>query len=198
MRNIEFKKILSVVTLFGLLLTANSIANAAPVKLSQVVQQVSARPLGARTANNTQIRFADNNTVVTDDDAPQDDDKSRVWTQEKTEIVNGDDCECAEVINTPTRGRFPWAVLGVAAAVAIPAAILLTRDKKTPTPSPNATITPTETPTVTPTMTPTMTPTPEPTPEPMTILLFGTGLAGIGMAARRRFKKRQNEDQTEN
>jgi hypothetical protein len=42
-------------------------------------------------------------------------------------------------------------------------------------------------------MTPTPTPPPEPVPEPMTILLFGTGLAGIGLAARRKFGKKGEE-----
>jgi hypothetical protein len=46
-------------------------------------------------------------------------------------------------------------------------------------------MTPTPTP---PMMTPT--PPPEPVPEPMTILLFGTGLASIGLAARRKFGKK--------
>jgi PEP-CTERM motif len=68
---------------------------------------------------------------------------------------------------------------------------------QTPTP-----MTPTPTP-MTPTPTPPMTPTPtpmEPVPEPMTILLFGTGLASIGLAARRRFGKkgeRGDEKETE-
>jgi hypothetical protein len=45
---------------------------------------------------------------------------------------------------------------------------------------------------------PVKTPTPptEPVPEPMTILLFGTGLASIGLAARRKFGKK-DEDETE-
>lgn len=76
----------------------------------------------------------------------------------------------------------------------------------TPTPTPPG-MTPTPTPpgmTLTPTppgMTPTppvKTPTPptEPVPEPMTILLFGTGLASIGLAARRKFGKKDEEDET--
>ncbi|MBK8303216.1 MAG: PEP-CTERM sorting domain-containing protein [Chloracidobacterium sp.] len=60
-------------------------------------------------------------------------------------------------------------------------------------------MTPTVTPTPdkTPPMTPTPTP-PEPVPEPVTILLFGTGLASIGLAARRKFgKKGESGDEKE-
>ena len=73
----------------------------------------------------------------------------------------------------------------------------------TPTPTPTPTTpTPTPTPrTPTPTPTPTTpkpTPTPpEPVPEPMTILLFGTGLASIGLAARRKFGKKDEEETEE-
>ena len=70
----------------------------------------------------------------------------------------------------------------------------------TPTPTPTPTVTPTPTPTITPTPTKTppttVTPTPpEPIPEPMTIMLFGTGLASVGLAARRRFGKKRREDE---
>jgi hypothetical protein len=74
----------------------------------------------------------------------------------------------------------------------------------TGTPTPTPTGTPGETPTPTPTSTPTasttptpnITPTPTPpetVPEPMTILLFGTGLASVGLAARRRLGKKDDE-----
>ena len=61
----------------------------------------------------------------------------------------------------------------------------------TPTPTTPTPTTPTPT-TPTP-MTPTPTP-PEPVPEPMTILLFGTGLAGIGIAARKKFGKKEKTE----
>jgi hypothetical protein len=73
-----------------------------------------------------------------------------------------------------------------------------TPPKMTPTPTPPG-MTPTPTPPTKTTPTPPMkTPTPptEPVPEPMTILLFGTGLASIGLAARRKFG-RKDEDETE-
>ena len=69
----------------------------------------------------------------------------------------------------------------------------------TPTETPTVTPTPTITPTATPTMTPppTMTPTPQPVPEPITLLLFGTGLAGLGAAARKRWRKNKEEEDNE-
>lgn len=54
-----------------------------------------------------------------------------------------------------------------------------------------------ETPTPTPTIPPPSQTPPAPVPEPMTILLFGSGLASIGMAARRKFGKKGNGETTE-
>lgn len=54
------------------------------------------------------------------------------------------------------------------------------------------------TPTPTPPPTTPTPPPPVPVPEPMTIIMFGTGLASIGMAARRRFgKKAEGNDSAE-
>ena len=66
--------------------------------------------------------------------------------------------------------------------------------KMTPTPTPRNS--PTPTPNVSPTPTPQGTPPPPaPVPEPMTIIMFGTGLASIGMAARRKFFPKKENDE---
>ena len=177
--------------------------NAGPVRFDQVVQIVNARPGKAESSMFSRLVVAGSMSAVIDD---ADDDKKkpspqqdgRVITETKSEIVDDDYCDCEE---PPKRGFPKWALLGLAA---IPVAFILIRDKKdTPTPTQTVPVTPTATPTATPTMTPTptvtptITPTPtppEPVPEPMTILLFGTGLASIGLAARRRFGKKGERD----
>jgi hypothetical protein len=191
-------------------LTCVSRIDAAPVRFDQVVQIVNARP-GSSDAGSSRLRVADDNPFMVTDDG--DDDKKtkapvpqdgRVITETRTEIVTDDYCDCEEEI--VTRRGFPkWALLGLAA---IPIAfIIIKRRKDTPTPTrtiPNETPTPPGTPTPTPPgMTPTptpphMTPTPtppQPVPEPVTILLFGTGLASIGMAARRKFRRKGESDE---
>ena len=120
----------------------------------------------------------------------------RVITETKTDIVEDDVCDCIEPESV---SKFPkWALLGLAA---IPIGLILIKRKKDlPTPTVTPTATPTVTPTVTPTPTPTVTPTPtppEPVPEPVTILLFGTGLASIGLAARRKFGKKNKGEEEE-
>jgi hypothetical protein len=147
--------------------------------------------------------------------------EKRVIVETRSDIIEDDSCESCPPIPPP--GGFPkWPLLGLAF---IPFLFLIKRHTPTPTPTLTPTITPTIcdicTPTqfcvnCTPTLTPTITPTPPcdictptqtcvnctptmtptPVPEPVTILLFGTGLAGFGIAARRRFRKK-DEDETE-
>ena len=190
MKNIKFRFFLALFSLMSVLMFTFS-ANAAPVKFEQVVQVVNIKAGKAQTSAFAQLRLA--NDVVTFGDTNGDDDDEdkptqqddRVITETTTEIVE-DSCDCEDI--PPKKGFPKWALLGLAA---IPIALIIIRDKKTPPPSMTPPITPptTETPTMTPTPTP-----PEPVPEPMTILLFGTGLAGIGMAARRKFGKKGEKE----
>ncbi len=199
---------------------------AAPIRFNQVVQIIDSRPGRAETGSFSRLLVTDDFRFLIGGDGdedkktkaapPQD---GRVITETKIEIVTDDICDCEEEVIS-RRGFPKYALLGLAA---IPIAIILirrNRDTPTPTPTPPGMtptppppgMTPTPTPpgmTPTPTppgMTPTptppppgMTPTPppEPVPEPMTIILFGTGLASIGLAARRKFGKK-GESSVEN
>ncbi|MGC2235960.1 MAG: PEP-CTERM sorting domain-containing protein [Pyrinomonadaceae bacterium] len=205
MKNFQFRFILSVISLASILMAATS-SFAAPVRINQVIEIVNAKPGKAATGSFSQLRLADDPIISGDDDddtakATQDD--TRVITETRSEIVEDDDCECADIITAGS--SFPYWALGFAA---IPLVFIPGRDK-TPTPTPTGTTTPTVTMTTTPTETPmtptptktpptTVTPTPpEPVPEPMTILLFGTGLAGIGVAARKKFGKKEKKENEE-
>ncbi len=189
MKNL-FKFIISGFCLASILLSAASVF-AAPVRLNQIIQVVNAKPGRANAGNFSQLRLVDDLIITTDDDDDnvvtatpvQDDD--RVITTTTTEIVQEEVCDCDPI--PPGKTKFPYWALGFAA---VPLLFLIPgRDRdKTPTPTTPTTQTPTPTPTETPTP---MTPTPpEPVPEPMTLLLFGTGLAGIGVAARKKFGKK--------
>ena len=197
MKNMNFRGLLSAICIASILACFARI-DAAPVRFDQVVQVVNAKPGSANTSSFTTLRLVDDFKFLVTDDV--DDDKKikaplpqdgRVITETKTEIVTDDVCDCEEEV-VVKRGFPKWALLGLAA---IPIAFILIRDPKptpptTPTPGMTPTPTPKKTPSPTPPpMTPTPTP-PEPIPEPMTILLFGTGLASIGMAARRKFGKK--------
>lgn len=202
MKNFNLRVVLSALCLLSIMAAFTRI-EAGPVRFDQVVQIMNARPGKAESSSFTRIRVTNyyDGIIVGDDDddkkkeAPKQD--GRVITETRTDIVNDDVCDCVE---SDVEKKFPkWALLGLAA---IPIAfILIKRRKDTPTPTPPTTPTPPNTPTPTPTpktptptspMTPTPTP-PEPVPEPVTILLFGTGLASIGLAARRKFGKKDKE-----
>lgn len=200
MRNINFRVTLSAICVASVL-AGFSTVRAAPIRFDQVVQVINARPDKAGINSLTQLRFADDYSVFFGDDddkkkaASQD---GRVITETKTDIVKDDVCDCEEAVHEK-RGFPKWALLGLAA---IPIAFIIIKhhdDTPTPTPSipvmtPSTTATPHMTPSITPTpMTPPPSPTPpQPVPEPVTILLFGTGLASIGLAARRKYGKKDD------
>jgi cell division septation protein DedD len=209
MKNFQFRFILSVISLASILMAATS-SFAAPVRINQVVEIVNAKPGKAATGSFSQLRLADDLLISGDDDGddttnstPKQDDP-RTITETRSEIVEDDDCECADVITAAS--SFPYWALGFAA---IPLLFLIPPPHRDKTPTPTGTTTPTVTMTTTPTETPitptptktpptTVTPTPpEPVPEPMTLLLFGTGLAGIGVAARKRFGKKEKKENEE-
>lgn len=172
---------LSFICLLALSMSA-TVAKASPIRLDQVVQTVNAKPNKAKTGGFSQLRLSDD--PIADDDKTKSPQDKRVIVTENVEIVESETCETEQ---PPEPKGFPkWALLGLAA---IPVAIILIR-RDTPTPTPTTTLPPTSTPPTT----PTMTPTPEPVPEPMTVLLFGTGLAGIGVAARRRMRRKEDAE----
>lgn len=181
MRKQQLKFILSIIVLYSM--TAVATVKAAPIQFNEVVQVVNAKPGKANTGGFAQLRLSGDDPAVNGDDdtkkivpKPQDD---RVITETRSEIVEDEVCDCAAP--AVVGGGFPygWLALG-----AVPLVFLIPNNPDEPntgeTPTPTLTPTPPTTPTV----------TPVPTPEPMTIFLFGTGLAGIGLAARRRLGKK--------
>lgn len=218
MKNLQFRFLLSASALFSIFTATTLEASAAPVKFGQIRQIINSKPGKAATAAFEQLRLiGDEPPVKNGDDktkggdttaqpaTPQQDD-GRVIVETTSEIVEDEVCDC---ITPPPPGRFPYAWLALGA---VPLIFLIPHGKTTPTPPTTGTPTPTtETPTPT-TQTPTpttqtptpttqtptpFTPTPtppEPVPEPMTILLFGTGLASVGMAARKRLGKQDKTD----
>lgn len=201
MKNLIFKSVLSTVSIFSMLMVLTSVSFAAPVRFEQVQQVVNAKPGKANAGGFTQLRLADESSVTTPNDGgdseTQQDDERKIITKTTEILEDTENCNCLQ--EPEPKGKFPrWAILGLAAAGAVPVAlVLLRKDKENPTPSPGVTVTPTTTQTTTPTVTPPP-PTPnEPVPEPMTLLLFGTGLAGIGLAARRGFRRREDDEKAE-
>lgn len=206
MRNINFRVLLSAICIASIFSSFTQI-EAAPIRFDEVVQILNARPDKAKTGSFAQLRVAGDFTFLIGDD---DDDKKktaqpqdgRVITETKSDIVKDDVCDCEEPTHEK-RGFPKWALLGLAA---IPIAFIIIKDDDPPTPTPSIppSMTPTRTPTPSPSSTPppmtpppSPTPPPEPVPEPVTILLFGTGLASIGLAARRKYGKRGSDGKRE-
>lgn len=188
MKKIRLKFIFLAVVLLSFSMFAGSIA-AAPIKFKQVVQVINAKPGKAHTSSFSKLRLAGDFVDLNNGDEGDEDKKKkssaplpqdgRVITTTISEIDEDSACECAAiVIDKP---GFPkWTLFGLGA---VPLPFIKWGDDPTPTPTPTPT-------TATPTPT-TATPTPqEPVPEPMTLLLFGTGLAGVGLAARKKFGRK--------
>ncbi len=182
MRNLNFRFFLSALALYSIMSAAAMTVKAAPVQFNQVVQVINAKPGKANNGGFAQLRLAGDDPILTGDDTktvtpPVQDD--RVITETRSEIVEEEVCDCAPI--KVGGGKFPYWTLGFAA---IPLLFLIPPGRNNDSP----------TPTTTPTMTVTPTPPTEPVPEPMTILLFGTGLASIGLAARRRLGRKKTEE----
>src|ERR1044072_2388257 len=173
MKSFKLKNLLSLIGVMPVLTSVVPV-RAGSIPMSEVVQEISAKPVQAGGA--TRLHLAGDEQTGGDETAKEGQPapaatppQTRVYTVEEVDVIKDEDCDCVQPPGK--KKKFPyWAFLGLAV---VPFAFCCHGDKDRTPPNTPMTPTPPHTPPETPN---TPTPPNTPVPEPMTLLLFGTGL----------------------